>query len=81
MHDIKKLYIPMSFNSMLNYLHHQMKHHQISSQILGVNKTISNKGNLNFDMDQFIKLFEFDRLPREELELNQIPLFRDPLVL
>ena len=81
MHDIKKLYIPMSFNSMLNYLHHQMKHNQISSQILGVNKTISNKGNLNFDMDQFIKLFEFDRLPREELELNQIPLFRDPLVL
>eukprot|EP00347_Sterkiella_histriomuscorum_P013302 403365236 len=62
----KMLYIPMNFNSMLNYIYHQIQHQDLTNAISGVDKSISNKNMLRQDMEQFLKLFEFERVPKEE---------------
>ncbi|CDW71144.1 ef hand family protein [Stylonychia lemnae] len=62
----KMIYIPMNFNSMLNYIYHQIQHQELTGQLIGVEKSISNKNNLRSDMEQFLKIFEFDRVPNEE---------------
>ena len=63
--DDKKIYVPMNFNSMLSYLHNSMQQAELRSNFIGADKSISNMPWLEWDLHQFIKLFEFDRIPRE----------------